>query len=916
MSVVVPTYNSGERIMDVIDSLDAQSLPSDEFEAIFIDDGSTDGTYDLLSNLAITRPYMRVKRIANTGWPGRPRNLGTEMARGDYVLYMDHDDKIFPEALERVHRYGIENNADVVIGKEVIEGAPTLAWDTFREDVPRATAVQSRVLGLMTPHKFYRREFLTEHGILYPEEKCYLEDHFFNIPIFVRAKVISVLADYPCYTWVKHATNNSKAYQAPDYFWRWVRQAIALIHDHTSPGDVRDVMMARWYGTRILRVFSPRMLNRPRAWIEAGMPLATQIVETYIDKQVDERMSHVWRLRSTLLRRGDLDGLYALAKHDKEITATTRVTDLRWDNGAILISGITALTDRSGTPYPLRREGDRVLRQLPADLTGRFTPADLDVTGALTDAVIELGIRGRRAGVEWPVATDGAVAFLERDGGTVAEANWRARVDPRTAAFGRPLDENLWDLSVRLSALGFAPHRRLPVLDHHAHPALLDGRPAVVYATVNDNVSLDLAEENVGVVQAAEPRIADLTIADNPTGGELVLRLPALHVHGNPKVGVDVSVAGQTTPGELTVEDGCAVLRASYVAPAASAPIMAAVTGGGKPTGLALLRQPDGRSVPTRLGDVRPRPVVSELRWDGGMLRATIDCPFVDPTGNPYVFEHVNGEVLLDAAAAPPAAPASDRAVTPALVGMELLVNKRGSDDWFTVPVQATPTITRAGHGRAHLTHRYDASLDPATMRAGKGLKSGLYDVYTRSTVFAGGQPQRLGQDDTPAVPGVGLPAVYGGGTAYAIAYGTVDNGKLSIAVNRTWPKHVLTAAATATAEITMGHGARLRVALPLHLGSTSGPLRGTLRLSDGQGFEAAVPAAVEASTRGAELTARLGGETLPAGRVELSFDVKLGRHLMSMPLGRWTPGDATGTATAGSTRSPVATVLRLLRRP
>src|SRR6186997_698455 len=111
VSVVVAVYNPGPNIDGLISSLDGQSLRSDELEVVFVDDGSTDGTHERLLELAGSRPNFVVTTIPNSGWPGRPRNVGTDLARGEYVFYADHDDELFPEALERMHDLATANGS-------------------------------------------------------------------------------------------------------------------------------------------------------------------------------------------------------------------------------------------------------------------------------------------------------------------------------------------------------------------------------------------------------------------------------------------------------------------------------------------------------------------------------------------------------------------------------------------------------------------------------------------------------------------------------------------------------------------------------------------------------------------------------------------------------------------------------------
>src|SRR4051812_43396765 len=75
VSAIVPVYNPGSDIDDCIRSLLDQSLRGDEYEVIFVDDGSTDETPARLDELAAQHENVRVEHIPNSGWPGKPRNV-------------------------------------------------------------------------------------------------------------------------------------------------------------------------------------------------------------------------------------------------------------------------------------------------------------------------------------------------------------------------------------------------------------------------------------------------------------------------------------------------------------------------------------------------------------------------------------------------------------------------------------------------------------------------------------------------------------------------------------------------------------------------------------------------------------------------------------------------------------------------
>src|SRR4051812_33479553 len=211
-------------------------MPADEFEAVFVDDGSTDGTGERLDRLAARRPNMRVAHIENSGWPSRPRNIGIGLSRGEYVFFMDHDDELGDDALRRVYEFASLHGSDVVVGKEVAVGRTALDSDLFRRNVGQASIVADRLLDLLTVHRLFRRDLLLKHEIRFPERVGQLEDHPFALKSFLKAGVVSVLADYPVYTWIVSDENNSRRTPPPETYFANIRDCVDLVAAHTSPG--------------------------------------------------------------------------------------------------------------------------------------------------------------------------------------------------------------------------------------------------------------------------------------------------------------------------------------------------------------------------------------------------------------------------------------------------------------------------------------------------------------------------------------------------------------------------------------------------------------------------------------------------------------------------------------------------------
>ncbi|MGH2967899.1 MAG: glycosyltransferase family 2 protein, partial [Solirubrobacteraceae bacterium] len=138
VSVIVPVYNPGSDIDDCIASLLGQTLPREELELIFVDDGSTDATPARLDALAAEHAHVKVQHIPNSGWPGKPRNIGLDLARGDYVYFVDNDDWLEPDALERLHAMAVADRAEIVVGKVVGhgKGVPRSLFERNRHGAP------------------------------------------------------------------------------------------------------------------------------------------------------------------------------------------------------------------------------------------------------------------------------------------------------------------------------------------------------------------------------------------------------------------------------------------------------------------------------------------------------------------------------------------------------------------------------------------------------------------------------------------------------------------------------------------------------------------------------------------------------------------------------------------------------------
>lgn len=98
VSVIVPVYNSSEFLRECVDSVLAQTMG--DFEVVCIDDGSTDNSLEILQEYAREDSRIRVYSQRNSGL-GAARNAGMSHVQGKYMFFLDSDDWVVPDLLER-----------------------------------------------------------------------------------------------------------------------------------------------------------------------------------------------------------------------------------------------------------------------------------------------------------------------------------------------------------------------------------------------------------------------------------------------------------------------------------------------------------------------------------------------------------------------------------------------------------------------------------------------------------------------------------------------------------------------------------------------------------------------------------------------------------------------------------------------
>lgn len=477
VTVIIATYNSGPDLDQTVDSVRRQTAGLDAVELVLVDDGSTDGRTPERVRTFGQEPWITALEIPNSGWPSRPRNTGLAVARGDYVFFMDHDDLLYPQAVERMLAAADANSADIVVGKEVRTGARTMGLESFRANVSRAHVVDDNILDMLTPHKMFRTRFLLDNDVRFAEHLRRLEDHHLLAAAFVHDPVVSVVADYPCYRWIIHDANNSLRHPDPAEYFGAVRAVLDEVDRWPYGERVRQDAYRLWEQVTVLARFGANGLRTwPADYQGEFFAACTSVMAERFDPSLDAGLPAADRVRAALVRAGDLDAVLRYVDADSAVTTKPRVVDATQADTSLTVRFGVRL-EGAGGPQTFRETDGRVLMDPSSPLPEDIAHSALDITSDADDAGVEVLLTHRATNAEWFQPTDASGRLVDTDDGLVWAAEGSATITPATALLGGRITPGIWDVKARTTAFGYDSRVAVRIEPAQVPPAF--GAPGV-----------------------------------------------------------------------------------------------------------------------------------------------------------------------------------------------------------------------------------------------------------------------------------------------------------------------------------------------------------------------------------------------------------------------------------------------------
>ena len=245
LSIIIPTFNLENEIDKAFDSVKSQTIGFENIEVIFVDDNSTDNTINILNSYS--NEYSNIKVAStdeNSGYAGKPRNIGLKHSTSDYVLFLDGDDQLLINACELLYKKIQYSYVDIVIGGQI-----NVFEDGIQEYNPPILSNKEENFFKNTIHhkllsmrpaisaKLFKKSLLVNNNIEFPEG-IPGQDLVFMLEAILNSKSIITLTN--SYIYYRNLDGSSTTLNLSEKYFYGLINAYLLVSDLLEKYDVQN----------------------------------------------------------------------------------------------------------------------------------------------------------------------------------------------------------------------------------------------------------------------------------------------------------------------------------------------------------------------------------------------------------------------------------------------------------------------------------------------------------------------------------------------------------------------------------------------------------------------------------------------------------------------------------------------------
>ena len=267
VSVIVPVFNVEKYLRKCVDSIINQTL--EDIEIILVDDGSPDNCPQICDEYAEKDSRIKVIHQQNSG-QSKARNVGMEVAKGEYIGFVDSDDYIESDMYECLYNIAVNNNVDVVSSacyRNIGDIQSILGFSFIKNTIIIKEHIKELVCNCMTNKviwftwkSIFRKKMLVDNGIKFPDGINYGEDPIFNLDAYMNSDKIYYF-DKPLYHYV-FRENSTCTVKYKNNFSEKLQKKYLSIIDRFKKYNIEEYEMSMF--THCMRSHIPSLLKNEK----------------------------------------------------------------------------------------------------------------------------------------------------------------------------------------------------------------------------------------------------------------------------------------------------------------------------------------------------------------------------------------------------------------------------------------------------------------------------------------------------------------------------------------------------------------------------------------------------------------------------------------------------------------------------
>ena len=262
LSVIIPVYNAEKYLSQTLDSILTQTFS--DFEVICVDDCSSDGSFEILEDYEKKDRRIKCFKTETNLGAGEARNFAIDMAKGEYITFVDSDDTIECELYQKAAEAANEGRSDIVTwgareehyGKngKFLKSIPIIPKAencvTEEEIIRTSVLLEEQTLFGYLWNSFYKTDVVKKNSLRIKDVFFY-EDYFFNLDFIKHATTMRVI-DYCGYHYFKRSYESVTHSFTKDYF-ELSYERVRTFYELCEEKNVLDNKAVEVLGNKLIR---------------------------------------------------------------------------------------------------------------------------------------------------------------------------------------------------------------------------------------------------------------------------------------------------------------------------------------------------------------------------------------------------------------------------------------------------------------------------------------------------------------------------------------------------------------------------------------------------------------------------------------------------------------------------------------